>query len=75
MGFGKSRGRGRSSSSPPPATDRQKELIDELDLGYTKPALDALTMADASAIIDEELERRREAGESWDGWSIPKGGS
>ena len=47
-----------SSTKPKMATDRQKELIDELDLGYTKPARDALTMEEASAIIDEELERR-----------------
>ena len=46
------------------ATERQKETIDEMDLGYTKPALDALTIDEASAIIQEIINEREEAREN-----------
>jgi len=56
-GFQNTRGI-KPRTRPRMATARQKETIDEMDLGYTSPALDALTMDEASAIISEEIERR-----------------
>jgi len=68
------------SSGPPlwrkrPITQRQREMIDELDLGYTSKALDELTQGEASDIIQEELDRRKDDGEEWDGWTVPRGGN
>ncbi len=45
------------------ATQRQKEAIEEMDLGYTTPALDKLTLDEASAIIQEVIDQRDEARE------------
>jgi hypothetical protein len=56
------------SSRPRRATQKQKDYIDRLDLGYTTPALEALTFEEASAVIDEAVsdrDRKRESDEDF----------
>lgn len=60
-GFGKGRpSRRRRSWRDDPATERQKELIDELDLGYSTKAIEELTKGQAKDILDEHFDNEDE---------------
>ena len=60
--FGRGRGGGPKKRSwrDDPATYKQKELIEELDLGYSLKAIDELTKGEAKDILDEHFENDEE---------------